>query len=555
MTTPLSVTGASPVRTRRFRRLLTAVLAAVALLLLVPAAPASAHSQLIGSTPANGARLDQPPQRVTLHFSEGINLIDGGIRLLDRHGTEVSTAAPTAQGSTVSWVMPAHLRDGTYLVDWRIISADGHPVSGAFSFGVGADVRAVPQSALGATTGPPVVVATRWLGYLLFALLVGVFAFVTWCSPVSRRDPTLQLLGRVALVGGALATVATLLEQGPYATGAGWNQLFSSHLTAETLSTPFGVAVLYRLLVYVGAFFGVWMLEWLDSVVVQRLVAVALVVGSVTFAAAGHGASSGRLLDLVVDAFHVMAASTWVGGLMVLAVVGRSVERRAVQQFSSLALASVLLLVATGVVNSVVRVRSVDNLFGTRYGLLLLLKLCLVAGALAAAGLSRQRLRRGGSVAESVRIEAVVTVVVLALTAALTLTSPPPSAADTAAGTAGRPGASAPSTAAVELKLLEGGNARVALSPATTASRKGSAVAVAVEDDHGKLVGAPRVRLQVSAPSRNIDKIAVPLARHGLYWTGRYRFPYAGTWKVTLTVQDRSLSAVVTAGNVTIGSS
>lgn len=532
------------------RRLLTAVLAGLALLLLAPAAPASAHSELIASTPANGARLDQPPRRVTLTFSEGVDLVDGGLRLLDGRGHDVRTAAPTAQGSRVDWAMPRDLPDGTYLVDWRVVSADGHPVSGAFSFGVGADARAVQPGAAGASTGPPLVVATRWLGYLMFALLVGVVAFVTWCSPVSRRDPTLQALGRTALVGGALATVLTLLEQGPYASGAAWSQLFSPHLTAETLSTPVGVALLYRLLMYVGVFFGVWVLEWLDSVVVQRLVAAALVVGTVTFAAAGHGAASGRPLDLVVDAFHVLAASTWVGGLMVLAVVGRSVERRALQQFSSLALVSVLLLAATGVVNSVVRLRSLDNLLGTRYGLLLVLKLGLVAGALGVAMVSRRRLHSGGSVAESVRVEAVVTVVVLAVTSVLTLTSPPPSAAETAAA-AGRTVHSGPVTAAVELKLLEGGVARVAVSPAT-ASATGSAITIAVEDDHGTIVGARRVRLEVSSPARGIDKIAVPVARRGRFWSGRYAFPYAGSWKVTLTVEDRSQTATVTAGNIAI---
>ena len=325
------------------RRPLTAVLVAVLtglVLVCVPAGPASAHAELVGTTPADGARLDRAPARVTLTFTEDINLIDGGLRLVDGGGTTVPTPSPTVQGNTIRWSMPAGLADGSYLVAWRVVSADGHPVSGAFGFGVGADAQTASSAGDGAGTAPWPVVVVRFAGYLAFALLLGVVAFVTWCSVGSRRDPVVQLLARAALVGGVVATVAGLLVQGPYVTGVGWDRMTDMGLLKQTAGTPYGVALMWRLVEYGVLFFAVWMLEWLESVLMRWLVGVSVVATALTFAASGHGAASGRLLDLGVDTVHVLAAGTWVGGLMVLAAVGRAAGHRAVQQFSRLAMGS-----------------------------------------------------------------------------------------------------------------------------------------------------------------------------------------------------------------------
>ncbi len=123
------------------RAIVSVLLAVVAVLLL--AAPGSAHAELVQTTPANGQRLETAPAQVTLAFSESVNLLEDGISLLDSHGATVSTPDPSVDGHTVTWPMPKHLRNGPYVVTWRVISADGHPVEGAFSFGVGAAAPAV----------------------------------------------------------------------------------------------------------------------------------------------------------------------------------------------------------------------------------------------------------------------------------------------------------------------------------------------------------------------------------------------------------------------------
>lgn len=538
-------TGARSWR-RRAVSLVAVSLASLALM-WASASPASAHAELAGTTPGDGTRLDRAPAQVTLRFTEDVNLIDGGLRLVDGRGSTVPTPSPTVSGSTIRWKMPARLPNGAYLVDWRVISVDGHPVAGAFAFGVGAEAPPVgPVAGGGTSTAPWPVVVVRLAGYLAFALLVGVVGFVTWCSPVSRRSSTLQLLARVALVGGVLSTLAGLLVQGPYVAGTGWARLLDPILVQQTAATPFGRALVWRLLLYALLFLAVWVLEWLEPLVVRWLVGAGLVATAVTFAASGHGAASGRLLDLGVVTVHVLAAGTWLGGLLVLTVVGRAVERRAVQQFSRLAMGSVLVLVASGTVNSLLHVHSVVQLFGTRYGLLLTTKVLLVAGALLAAAVSRSRLRADVSPVGSVRVEAAVTVVVLAVTAALSLTSPPPTLAAPA-----DPSATAGAGTGVTQTLPLGtkGFALVNVVPPRTT---GSTVRVGVTDPQGQLVPARRVQLRVSLPAQGIDAIEVPLRRSGRVWAGTYRFPLPGTWKLTLTVEDRSLAALVTATDVSI---
>ncbi|MCW2822344.1 MAG: Copper resistance protein CopC [Marmoricola sp.] len=134
------------------------VLAAVFGLGLVT--PASAHAELVRSTPANGARLDTPPPQIRLRFTESVNLIEGGMRLVGPGGATVTTAAPVSAGHTVTWPMPEDLPAGSYVVTWRVISSDGHPVSGAFSFGVGAAADVIPDSATWSITGASVSTAT-----------------------------------------------------------------------------------------------------------------------------------------------------------------------------------------------------------------------------------------------------------------------------------------------------------------------------------------------------------------------------------------------------------
>jgi copper transport protein len=546
----------APLRTTARRVTLLATLAV--LLSLLFATPAAAHAELLSTTPANGDQLTRPPSEIQMTFSESVNLVDDGIRLVGHVGATVPTPEPTVDAQTVTWPMPADLPEGPYIVTWRVVSSDGHPISGAFSFGIGTAAAAVPGSSTGADTpdtgggaaattptAPWPVVAIRMAGYVAFALFAGVAAFVLLCAPDTGKDRRLQLLARGGLVGGAASAVAAILVQGPYIAGVSLTRVFDTRLLEETLTTPFGSATTWRLVLYAVLGVLVWRLPRIVTGLASWLVPAGVAAIAVTIAAAGHGAASG-LIGLGVDALHALTAGLWVGGLIALAALGRSVEPRALQQFSTLALASVLILVGTGTLNSLRHLTAVAELWQARYGLTLVIKLTLVAATLAAAAVSRLRLRQHRVPLRSIRIEAALTVAILVVTALLSMTAPPPQAhaptthADHDAG---------PVNDSVQMSLGDQGNAALAVSPATTS---GSHLHLVLTDTKGRPLSAARVALKVANAERDIAPIPVPMSKRDGVWLASYRFPFPGTWKAIFTVDGVGPSAVVTSGEITI---
>jgi copper transport protein len=536
-----------------------ALLATLAVLWsLLLASPAAAHAELVSIAPANGAQLTRPPTEVRMTFTESVNLVDDGVRLVDHVGVTVPTPDPTVDGRIVTWPMPADLPEGLYLVTWRVLSEDGHPVSGAFSFGVGTTAMPGSATSTGTTgtsvntvpsgsTAPWPVVVIRLAGYLAFALFVGVAAFVLLCAPSRSNNPTLQLLARGGLLGGAIAAVAALLVQGPYTAGVSMSRVFDMRLLQETLSTPFGTAMVWRLGLYGVLGVLVWRLPRILTELGTWLVPAAVVATAAAIAAAGHAAAFGPI-DLLVDALHALTAAFWVGGLVALAALGRSVEPRVLHRFSTLAMASVLALVVTGTLNSLRHLTAVEQLWLTRYGLTLLIKLSLVAATLAVAAVSRRRLRQKRVPLRTVRIEAALTIAVLTVTAMLSVTAPPPQASATSGHTdhSGGPGAT---NDTAQMSLGDQGEATLTVLPATTT---GSHLHLVLTDTDGQPVPATRASLKVANPARDIAAIPVSMSMRDGAWVANYRFPFPGTWKAILTVDGIGPSAVVTSADITI---
>ena len=547
-----------PLSTAARRVALAGTLAVVFALLF--ASPAAAHAELVSITPANGARLASPPTQVQMTFTESVNLVDGGIRLVDGRGATVPTSDPTVNGHTVTWPMPAGLSEGAYVVTWRVVSADGHPVSGASSFGVGTPAATVPDSATatgapgttGSTavaglTAPWPVIVIRLAGYVAFALFAGVAAFVLLCAPSTSKDPTLQLLARVGLLGGAVAAVAAILVQGPYTAGVSMSRVLDMRLIQQTLATPFGGAMMWRLALYGVLGVLAWRLPRILTQLGSWLVPAGLAGTAVTIAAAGHAAATG-LVDLSVDALHALTAGLWVGGLAALVALGRSVDPRTLHRFSTLAMASVLTLIVTGTLNSLRQLDAVEQLWLTRYGLTLAVKLIVVAGALTAAAVSRRRLQQKQVPLRSVRVEAALTVAVLAITAMLSMTAPPPQAVEPTNHTGHGAGPEATS-AAVQMSLGDQGSAALSVLPAAAT---GSPLRLLLIDTNGQPLRATRVTLKVANPGRDVAPIPVPMRMRDGVWVASYRFPFPGTWKAILTVDGIGPSAIVTTADITI---
>ena len=138
------------------RAALGSVLMAILLLLIAHAPAANAHTELLLSDPADGARLDTVPAEVLMTFSEDLLPETVNVSVADGNGMVIRVLDLVVDGAyvTVSW--PAGLTGPDYTVNYRVVSQDGHPVSGSIAFTAGppAVSPAPVPSPVGSVTPP-----------------------------------------------------------------------------------------------------------------------------------------------------------------------------------------------------------------------------------------------------------------------------------------------------------------------------------------------------------------------------------------------------------------
>jgi len=172
------------------RRAVAAFAALVLALALLPAA-ALAHATLQSTVPERGAKLDEPPAEVSFRFDEPVEASFGALRVFDSTGREVQTGKafhPQGKGEEIAVKLKPGLGDGTYTATYRVVSADGHPVSSGYVFTVG-EASAPTQSldqllATGGGTGSITDTAlgvARAVQYAAIALGLGALIFFAFC--------------------------------------------------------------------------------------------------------------------------------------------------------------------------------------------------------------------------------------------------------------------------------------------------------------------------------------------------------------------------------------
>jgi copper transport protein len=580
----------------RGRRTRVLVIALLGWLLagLAVAGPAAAHAELASTSPGENAQLDSAPSQVTLQFTEPVSLGSGYVRVLDGGGDRVDTGTPTADGATVTLPLRGDLPDDGYLVTYRVISADSHPVSGAFGFTVGEGRPVDSAVAAGADDSDPLVTGltavARWIGFVGLALGVGIPAFLLLCWPAgwaARRPRRLAAVGAGAIaVGGLLA----FLLQGPYGAGTGLGGLVDLSLISATASSAFGITLLVRVVLALLLVAALRAAPHRAAVIVGTVVAAGLVV---TTAAVGHPvAGPTPALAVAITTIHVAAMVLWVGGLAALlaALLRTGVPAgelsTALPRFSSLALGCVVALVLSGIVQGVREVGSPSALFATTYGWVLVAKIALVLVVLGAAGVSRvwvqqhlgvrrprpssRRLTahafaahdgghddeaaaaRAAAQAEaavadvrmfrrSVLLEAGLLAVVLALSAVLTGTAPARSAV------------AQPYAATLPLQGggEDAGSVQVSLDPAATGP---NTMHVYLFDADGRLTQPAEIRVTITEEQQQIGPLELELAPAGPghYVAEGLTIGHAGTWTLVVTVRQDEFTALTARADIPV---
>lgn len=183
-------------------RPLVAGLAVAVVALCATAVPASAHDKLISSDPASDQKLAEAPAEVSLTFSADVLDMGAAVVVSDAAGTEWVSAAPTVDGPTVTAVLDPGMPDAGYEIRWRVVSSDGHPISGVVPFTVG-DGEPLAGGAGGVEPGAePGAAETGG------AIVPGTDAQSSTQTQIAQED---EGPWRVVLVGASGAAVAVAL--------------------------------------------------------------------------------------------------------------------------------------------------------------------------------------------------------------------------------------------------------------------------------------------------------------------------------------------------------
>jgi copper transport protein len=350
------------------------------LLWLLSPSAAFAHASLVASDPANDAVLARAPTQLTLTFNEPVEPVN--VRIVGVGGVSLVSGI-ARDGARLVFHPPQTLQDGAYVVSWRVISADGHPVGGALTFFVGNKTTAAPE--LGDPEGAPVRIAI-WLARLLVyaGLFVGVGGafFAAWMQtqriqgPASARWPQ-----RAAIAVSVVALIALLLSvglQGLDAIGLPLSGIASEQVWRTGASGSFGVAAAFAAIALLLALVA---LRSCGSV--ARMASLGALAGvGIALASSGHVVTaSPRWLMSGAVFLHGVSLAFWIGALLPLldALRRPGAEATAILlRFSRAIPMAVGALVASGVLLAVVQVAHVDALWTTAYGRVLSIKIALL---------------------------------------------------------------------------------------------------------------------------------------------------------------------------------
>ena len=243
--------------TTHAKRALALVGVTIALVLAI-ASPAFAHATLLTTEPQPQGTYDTSPKAIDLRFNEPVEVSLGDIRLFDGRAQRIVTGAPehpNGNGNEVRVSIPK-LDDGTFVVTWRVISADTHPVEGAFTFQVGATATVKNANGLaarllsnqkGSTAVGAVYAVDRAAVFGALALLIGSVVFLAAVFPRGRSIRRARVIVWAGWISVAVTTVLGIGLEGLYASALPLTKFFDPSVWSDTLDTRYGRVALLRL--------------------------------------------------------------------------------------------------------------------------------------------------------------------------------------------------------------------------------------------------------------------------------------------------------------------
>jgi copper transport protein len=515
------------------------VLLALAVVLcfqLAGAAPAGAHAVLVGTSPPPSAVLDTAPDEITVTFNEPVRI--ESLRVVDETGAVVSGEAGSV-GNTIRVALPDPRR-GWHAASWRVVSADGHPISGAWTFRIGEGAAAPPselaEQAEAAVRSSP---AARWAwlgtqGTSSLATVVAVGSlFLTVIGIGQHRS------GRVlAVSAGSVSLVASLwaaAANGPFSVPGPWvDAVFTGPASGPYLLRAALAGVATTVVAVRG----------LGDRTASTVAWLSLTAGLIAPATlTGHANADAAVTTIAVGA-HLLVGACWLGAIPALALAvtdGRQRGWEVARRFSAAAARLLAATVVLGLGAGWLLTGGIEQTAPT-WGRLLIVKLLFVAIAVAAGAWNRRAALSQGNGTTSapdgmrlpLAVEAAALVAIVVCSVALTHNGPPSAAAATG-------------PQVVDLQVTDEVRAQLVVDPARVGTNW---VHLYTLDTAGLPIDVEDVDVAVRPTELDLEPIPLDLIDVGAgHSTGIVEdFGVAGQWEVTVDVRiDRFTEADATA--------
>ncbi len=428
------------------RRLGAWLLIACVFIILIPKS-ASAHANVVKSNPTENETLKKAPPVVKIEFDEDIQVSHfNTLFVRDSSGKRVDLKDAHIDKSNKKLLeagLKENLKNGLYSIQWKAISADGHPIQGVIPFRIGSAEAGTDDIKVEEMDYVPKIdmIVERGILYTSFSLFIGVLLFnlILYKGSESQVQSRSKKIIWISLFGIFISLLFNLPLQAKINADVSWLEAFDPLLLKETLQlSVFGyvwITQMALISMFIIVTYFAMKREKLSSFKVWSI-PILLFIGLLVMKAFNSHAYGLKFKEIavVMDFLHLFAASLWVGGLSSIILLLRKEDGKwamywdAIKRFSPWATGTVIVILLTGLFNSTFFIPTIHSLFDTKYGLALLAKILLFVcmGILGIIHYVKGRMRAQQRLGATVKVEFIIGVIVFIIVAFMTNVQTPP---------------------------------------------------------------------------------------------------------------------------------
>ncbi|UYX54283.1 copper resistance CopC/CopD family protein [Bacillus thuringiensis] len=428
------------------RRLGAWLLIACVFIIFIPKST-SAHAYVVKSNPTENETLKKAPSIVKIEFDEDIQVSSfNTLFVRDTSGQRVDLKdahIDTKNKKLLEAGLKENLKNGLYSIQWKAISADGHPIQGVIPFRIGLAEAGTDDIKVEEMGYVPQIdmIMERGILYTSFSLFIGVLLFnlILYKGSVSQVQSRSKKIIWISLFGIFISLLFNLPLQAKINADVSWLEAFDPLLLKETLQlSVFGYVWITQM-----ALISTLMIVTYFAVKSERLssfkvwsIPIVLFIGLLVMKAFNSHAYGLKFKEIavVMDFLHLFAASLWMGGLSSIVLLLRKEDDKwtmywdAIKRFSPWATGAVIVILLTGLFNSTFFIPTIHSLFDTKYGLALLAKILLFVcmGILGIIHYVKGRMRAQQRLGATVKVEFIIGIIVFVIVAFMTNVQTPP---------------------------------------------------------------------------------------------------------------------------------